>query len=93
MKNNSQVPWWQPALILFIELSGWIVVPVIAAMFIGKWLDGKYDTSPWIYISSVGVAFIVSIIGITREAMKYSRQIEKNSKKEDKKDNINERTD
>lgn len=93
MENNSQVPWWQPALLLFIQLSGWIIVPVVAAMFLGKWLDGKYGTEPWLYIASVGCAFVISMVGIIRETRHYSKQIEAVIKTDKKDKYNNERTD
>jgi len=88
MKEKQQVPWWQPALILFIQLSGWIIVPIIVAMFLGQWLDSKYGTEPWLYITSVGIAFLMSVAGITMEVLKYKKQIDKTNKLE--KENKNE---
>ncbi len=73
--NNQKMPaksaaWWQPAMVLFVELGGWIAAPIIGAMFIGTWLDEKYDTEPMLYFASVAVAFIISTIGIVKTAIK-----------------------
>lgn len=78
--NNPKAPWWQPGLLLFSKLSGWIGGPVILALFIGRWLDGKYGTEPWLFLLSVGAAFIVSTIGITKETIKEIKKIEKEAK-------------
>lgn len=62
--NGAGKVWWQPALVLFARLSVWIVIPVLAGIFIGKWLDKKYDSEPWLFLGSVGIAFIISIFAL-----------------------------
>ena len=69
-KNNKEDIWWRPALLLFAQMSGWIGVPVIIALFLGRWLDDRYGTEPWLFISSTAVAFVISVIGILHEAKK-----------------------
>jgi len=85
-KNDGKAPWWQPSLILFTKLSGWIAGPIIIAIFVGKYLDKKYNTDPWLFLLSVGVAFLFSTFGIIRDALKEMKRIEKEekSKKEEK---------
>ena len=74
-KDNPQAPWWQPGLALFIKLSGWIAGPVIAAVFLGKWLDDKYGTKPWLFLLTVGIAFLVSSFGIVRDSKREMERI------------------
>lgn len=86
--NNPKEPWWQPGLVLFAKLSGWIAGPVLIGVFAGRWLDRKYGTDPWLFLLTVGVAFLFSMIGIVRESLKEMRRIEgeeKEKKKDDKK--------
>lgn len=83
--NGGKMPWWQPSLILFGKLSGWIAGPVIIAIFLGKYLDKKYNTEPWLFLLSVGVAFIFSIFGIVRDSLKEMKRIEKEESKKEKK--------
>jgi len=66
-KDNHKAPWWQPGLVLFFRLSGWIAGPVIVAVFVGKWLDKKYNTGPWLFLLIVGVAFFLSMFGIVHD--------------------------
>lgn len=91
-KGNEKItaPWWQPGLLLFYRLSGWIAGPIIIALFIGKWLDKKYGMEPWLFLLSVGVAFIISTIGISKDALKEIRRIE-NEAKEKNKNTISEK--
>lgn len=73
-------PWWQDSVMLFTQLSGWIGIPVILGVFLGKWLDQKYGTEPWLFLATVGLAFIISMIGLVKEASLAIKKIELESK-------------
>lgn len=73
--GDQEVSWWQPSVVLFGRLSGWIAFPVIIALFVGKWLDQRYQTDPWLFLLSVGVAFVASSIGIVKEASNAMKNI------------------
>lgn len=66
---------------LFGRLSCWIAVPVILAVFFGKWLDKRYGTEPWLFLLSVGGAFILSSFGIVRDSVSEMKRIEKEAKR------------
>lgn len=68
--------WWQPALLLFARLSSWVVVPVLLATLLGRWLDRRFDTAPWGLVVIVGFAFIISMYGLVREAGREYGKIE-----------------
>ncbi len=59
--------WYYDALRIFIKLSGWVLVPLIVSYTIGQWLDHTYNSSPRWFFISIGVAFILSMIGIIRQ--------------------------
>lgn len=80
-KIDRSVSWWQPSLILFGRMSGWIGGPIVMALFLGKWLDEKYKTEPWLFLLSIGVAFIISTIGIVKDAMNAMNKIDIDAKK------------
>jgi F0F1-type ATP synthase assembly protein I len=75
--KEKRAPWWQPGLVLFTRLSGWIAVPVILGVVVGKWLDRKYGTEPWLFLVTVGAAFFLSMFGIVKDALKEMKKIEK----------------
>jgi F0F1-type ATP synthase assembly protein I len=77
--GKSSVAWWQPAILLSLRLSVWIVAPVLAGVFIGKWLDKKYGTEPWMFLGAVGVAFLFSMAGLVMNTMKEYKKIEKDN--------------
>lgn len=68
-------------MILFGRLSGWIAGPVILAVFLGKWLDKKYNSEPWLFLLSVGVAFMISSFGIVRDSISEMDKIKKEALK------------
>lgn len=78
--KNPKNSWWQPALAMFVRMSGWIIGPVLAGIAMGKWLDKKYNTDPWLFLLSVGIAFVVSMIGIVKDAVREIRRIEEGNK-------------
>lgn len=71
-------------MLMFARLSAWIVAPVLIGAFIGKWLDKKHDTEPWLFLTATGLSFIISMIGLTIEAKKEMGKIEKESEKNKK---------
>lgn len=84
IENNKQLEeskiskqaWWQPAVSLFLQLSSWIVFPILVALVVGKWLDKKYDTEPWLFLGTVAISFLVSMIGLVQNAKKEYKKIE-----------------
>ncbi|MDQ1284424.1 MAG: hypothetical protein QG620_772 [Patescibacteria group bacterium] len=79
--DKRKAPWWKPGLVLFTKLSGWIAGPVIIGLIVGKWLDKKYGTEPWLFLLSVGVAFLLSSFGIVKDAVKEMKRIESEADK------------
>lgn len=74
---NNTSSYNKLGLALFFELSGWIAIPVIGAVFLGKWLDEKFNAGPTPTLVCVGVAFIITIAGIIMKGKRMMRQIEK----------------
>lgn len=73
--------WWGPALGIFFRFSAWIVFPVLAGLFIGKWLDKKYGTEPWMFIASMAAAFGISIFGLVKSVLAEYQNIERENQK------------
>ncbi|MEA3399548.1 MAG: AtpZ/AtpI family protein [Patescibacteria group bacterium] len=70
-KEKKKKLWWKPAITIAINISGWVAGPIIIALFLGKHLDKKYDTAPWIFIGLTIIAFIISITAIWKILKKY----------------------
>lgn len=80
--EKEKTAWWQPALVLFTKFSGWIAAPVILGAFLGKWLDKKYGSEPWLFLAMVGLAFFISMIGLVKIVSEEYKRIEKENKEE-----------
>lgn len=92
MEKTPPKQWWQPALVIFAEVTGWIAVPIIMALYLGRYLDEKNNSEPWFFLGLTGVAFIISCTGMVITAGKYIRQIEKEARtKKAKQECLNKR--
>jgi F0F1-type ATP synthase assembly protein I len=69
-------PYFRDALVAFGRMSGWVAGPVILALFIGKWVDKKYETEPYAFIAIIALGFFISVFGILRESKRYIKNIE-----------------
>ncbi len=79
MTENKNNDWWQRGVTMFLRLSAWVAGPVIIGVFLGKWLDQKYNTKPWLFLIVVGLAFGLSMFGLVKEAAKEFKNIDKNT--------------
>ena len=82
--NNKKDNWWRPALGLFGQIIGWIVVPIIIALFLGDWMDSKYNTENRYLLIFVIIAFVITNIGLVKVSFDAIKQIDKESKNKNK---------
>ena len=74
-ESKPNEPWWKPSFILFMKLIGWIGVPVIAALCVGRWLDDKYGTEPWLFLFLVVISFVIASVGVMKESSDAMKSI------------------
>jgi len=67
-----------------INSTAWIVGPVLVGIFIGKLLDQRFNTEPWLFLASVGICFLLSMFGLIRNALREFKNIEEEEKKNEK---------
>ncbi len=80
-KGNNNKPFWEPAVEIFTQVSTWIVVPILVAIFVGKGLDAHYGTRPIIFLVFAGIGFLFTCFGIVRVIRKYMQEIKDLSEK------------
>jgi len=92
MENNNKLQtdkdknfWLIFSLRVFAESTGWIAVPVIGALYLGRYLDNKQNTGSLYFFGLTGLAFVVSCIGLARVGIKYMAMLDRS--KEEKKEN------
>jgi len=74
---NKEKVWWVLPVILFFRLSCWIGFPIVLAIFLGKYLDKKYNIEPWIFLAIIIISFFVSTFFLIFLAFKEFQSIEK----------------
>lgn len=75
-KLSQQSPWWGPGLAVFAEVTGWIALPVVGALYLGRFLDEKYNTDPWFFLGLTAFSFIITSYGIVKLATRFIREAE-----------------
>ena len=80
MKNN----YLAITLRVVANLTAWIAGPVLIGVFLGKWLDNRYHTEPWLFLASIGFCFLISMYGLVTNALKEFKKIEIEADREKK---------
>ena len=75
--DSARAPWWQPGLMFFGSITGWIIAPLLISLFLGSWLDKKFNSDPWLSIILLVLAFVVSFVSIYKETKLYIKKLEK----------------
>ncbi len=83
-KKEKEI-WWRRGLLAFGEATGWIAFPIIGALYLGRYLDDKYQTEPFYFLLITAIAFIISCIGISMVGVRYMKEIDKEIKKDEDK--------
>lgn len=64
-RNPNELNKWKLANFA-LELGFIIALPLVALAFLGKWLDGKWGTEPWVTIVGVLLAIISTTVWLVR---------------------------
>jgi hypothetical protein len=76
--------WWLPSILIFFKMSVWIAFPIIVALYVGDWLDSTYNQkSKWLLIS-VGIAFVISMVGLAKTTVEEWKKLDLSDKKDEK---------
>jgi F0F1-type ATP synthase assembly protein I len=76
MTDRGNKQYWREGLMAFARMSGWVVGPVLAGIFLGKWIDARFHSAPYALFSSIALAFLASCLGIMKEAFRYLKTID-----------------
>ncbi|MFA5030895.1 MAG: AtpZ/AtpI family protein [Patescibacteria group bacterium] len=76
------------ALKLSLELGYTIAIPIVVLALVGRLLDKKFDTSPWLLITGIILSMVVSSVALV---LKFNA-IMKNIQEEDKKEKEHKQT-
>jgi len=73
MPSDPRRPVWA-ALMLAGELGFLIILPLLIFALAGRWLDQKFGTSPWLFLSGTLLAIIVTSIILIRKIQSIIKQ-------------------
>jgi F0F1-type ATP synthase assembly protein I len=69
---------WQLGLKFGLELSGWLIGPIVVALFVGQWLDSQFNSKPIAFLALITIAFIITVKGILSQTKKIINEGKKN---------------
>ncbi len=58
----------------FLTLGLQLAISVVAFFFLGRWLDGKFGTEPWLMILGAGMGITGALIAFIRKATELGRK-------------------
>jgi F0F1-type ATP synthase assembly protein I len=88
MNNTEDKAWWKPGLMMVSKVSALVAIPIVVALFLGKYLDAKYNTAPWAFLSLTFFAFIISLVSIWKSLLSYMKNLEEELREEKEKTNL-----
>lgn len=69
---NQKLDRWQVAGFAF-DLGFVIALPLVVLGLLGKYLDGKMGTEPWLTLSGILVAIVVTVVWLSRKLRGYMK--------------------
>lgn len=71
-KSSSDSPFWAAVGIAW-QLGYTIAVPLVVLALVGRFLDRKIGTSPWLLLAGIAAALAISSIGVARSIRALNR--------------------
>ena len=85
MAEQKRKAWWM-ALSYAGQLAYVIVIPLVIFALIGRFLDKKWGTDPWLLITGIIISVIISSIWAFSKATKImSRALKEEKEREERK--------
>lgn len=79
-EDDARTYWWKEYSGLIIDVSAWLVVPILLALFLGRSLDIRTGLQPLFTLVFIGIAFIFSMYGIIRKSKEIMERTKKIAK-------------
>ncbi len=64
MDNNQSKKIYIKSLKYAFLMMLFFVISAIIGTLVGKYIDNRFDISPYGYISSIGISYVISIISV-----------------------------
>ena len=76
-KSTSDREYWMFALRIVTEFGGIIALPAVLFALLGRYLDERFRTMPWLLILCLAIALTFSAITVWRRAKELGKEYEK----------------
>ncbi|RJO59422.1 AtpZ/AtpI family protein [Candidatus Parcubacteria bacterium] len=83
MEKNGKTGFWQ-ALSLAWEFGYVIAIPIVIFALLGRILDKKFGTSPWLLLAGILISILISSFGLIAKFKKMLKKLESDNRKESK---------
>ncbi|MBP6943041.1 MAG: hypothetical protein KBB55_03280 [Candidatus Buchananbacteria bacterium] len=70
---ESPKPYWSEAIIAGTRVTTWLVGPLIISYLAGNWFERRFETGVDLLLASLGLGFLITIIGLVFETLNYSK--------------------
>jgi len=88
---GQEVEWeavlsWRESLrsLAFVARVGLVAIaPLLAGLFLGRWVDGWLDTHPWVTLILTVVGSVAGLVGVWRLSSTFLKRMTKDSQEED----------
>jgi predicted permease len=75
-KKKSDRKYWLFALRIAGDFGITIALPVVIFAYVGKRLDARFDTAPWLLIAGFVLAAVISGAVIYRKSKRYGKEFQ-----------------
>ncbi len=76
MSNTPERKYWVFALKIAGDFGATIAVPVVLLAYLGRTLDARWNSRPWMLVTGFALAALISAISISRKAKKYGEEFQ-----------------
>lgn len=60
-----------------------IALPLVVLAIVGRFLDRRFETGPWLFITSIVLAFIISTTLLATKTLQAMKTMEQDTQKQD----------
>lgn len=72
--NNKREDWWRPAMFFYAKVTSWIILPILVAVFLSKYVDRNNQI---LFFVLIIIGFGITCFGIYKEIKIYQKNINK----------------
>lgn len=80
-KTSEDWFYYKLAMKISADFGATLAIPAVGAAFLGKWLDIKLGTNPWMMALCLVIAFTLTGFIVVRKAQVYGRLYQNGPKK------------